>query len=195
METKIISYDPKKEHISLMKMINERVGNPMSSQEAPLQQALSYIHNLSDKNAISALKKASLTKIPINEDIQFVPKTIKSRVDKSICDDVDEVFSQISNPPLTRIQRPFFVKVILTAFYTHLIEMDQDAQKKGMELIEENEQIDNLLRFNISVKVADMLLKNNTEDTLYINEIIDTMTRREKANKKANNSRRNNVND
>ena len=64
----------------------------------------------------------------------------------------------------------------MTAFYLQLYEENKSL---GVDVVEEeSEKPGNLFRFNLSVKVADMLLNNTPEDEIYICEIEKIMHRR-----------------
>ena len=175
----IISWNPKPEHMFLIKRINDLSGYQYTGQEAPLQLALRYILSL-DKNIVGdVLRRAAKTVLVMEFQIENIPKSIKVRVDKNICDKVDEIFR---NPDphkglgLSRIQRPYYVRVVLTAFYLQLYEENKSL---GVDVVEEeSEKPGNLFRFNLSVKVADMLLNNTPEDEIYICEIEKIMHRR-----------------
>ena len=83
-EEKIISWDPKKEHVYLIQKINEISGYQYTGQEAPLQQAIPYILSV-DRNIVGdVLKRAAKTKIIIDTDVGAIPKSIKVRVDKKM---------------------------------------------------------------------------------------------------------------
>lgn len=182
---KIISWDPKAEHIYLIQKINEISGYQYTGQEAPLQQALSYILSVDESKAKNILKKAAMTKIEVDDEVPNVPKSIKVRVDKNVCDEVDQLFRKISEPPLKRIQRPYFVKVLLIAFYLHLIEESRSLGVRELNEVEE-ECNDNLSRFNLAVKITEMLFNNLPEDELFIKELFKSMERRNKVNEADN---------
>ena len=182
---KIISWDPRAEHIYLIQKINEISGYQYTGQEAPLQQALSYILSVDESKARNILKKAAMTKIEVDNEVANVPKSIKVRVDKDVCDEVDQLFRKISQPPLKRIQRPYFVQVVLSAFYLHLIEESKNLGVRELNEVEE-ECFSNLSRFNLAVKISEMLFKNLPEDEMFIKELYKTMERRNKVNEADN---------
>ena len=81
---------------------------------------------------------------------------------------------------LKRIQRPYFVRVILNAYYLHLLEENKKLGVGGeCKYKEKKEDIDNLSRFYLSFKVSEMLLNNRPEDEMLIHEIENIIKKRE----------------
>lgn len=181
---KYISFDPTAVHISLIRAINEISGSQDRGQQAPLQLAIAFIVNLDDDEAKEVLKRAAQERIQIRPDVGELPKTVKIKVDETLCQKVEELFRSAFNG-LIRIQRPYFVRVILTAYYCHLREegLKLGVSEKPIPTSVENEKdveegINNLLRFKVSVDVADMMLHNVLEDDVYIKQIFEIMRRR-----------------
>lgn len=176
---KIISWDPKDEHMYLIQKVNEISGYQYTGQEAPLQQALPYILSVDKSKVGDVLKKAAMTRIKVDSDVGNIPKSIKIRVDKRMCDDVDQLFKNTFGG-LKRIQRPYFVKVVLTAFYLHLVEENANL---GVKELSRNVESENTDFFALAVTISEMLLQNNVQDNQYIKEIVGIMSKRERISK------------
>lgn len=181
-----IAFDPKEEHMALIESINALSGEQDVGQQAPLQHAIAYLlqlkEELNEQELTRILKVASKTTLEVRPGIS-VPRSIKAWVRKSELETVEEIFRKAFN--ILRLQRPFFVRVLLTSFYLHLREENRKlgVSETPIPTSIENENdleagINNLLRFQVSVDVSDMMLRNASEDTIYIKEIFEIMRRR-----------------
>ncbi len=180
-DLKILNYDPSPVHMTLYSKIHELTGAVHRSLEDTTQKALSYLSALSDAECVDALKRASLAKIEIDSDLT-VPKTIKVHVRTEDCAKVDSCFRAMAQPVLRRIQRPFYMRLILMGYYQYLLSERSRLEVQDLTLTEK-EGVDNLERFSVSVAVSEMLLKNSPQDHLFIQEVIQTMARRKKGTK------------
>lgn len=179
-----LAFEPKEEQMTLIRGINTLTGGQDVGYQAPIQQAIVYILKLNaeknEEEVTRILKKASKTQVAVRPGIA-VPRAIKVGVRKTELDTVENIFRQAFQ--IQRIQRPFFARVLLTAYFLYLREENKSLGVPegpvSMDIVEEKaDQDDALLRFRVSVEVADMLLRNAPEDKAYIHQILETVKRR-----------------
>lgn len=180
-----LTFEPKEEQMNLIASINTLAGGQDVGYQAPIQQAIVYILKLNaeknEEEVTRILKKASKTQVEVRPGIA-VPRAIKVGVRKKELDTVENIFRQAFQ--IQRIQRPFFARVLLTAYFLYLKEENKklgvSEEPVSMDIVEEKADQDNdaLLRFRVSVEVADMLLRNAPEDKAYIHQILETVKKR-----------------
>lgn len=144
-------------------------------KNAITERALKYMDALSETEFEEAVKRAK--KKPIECRKQDLPTSFKVKEQKALVDRMVQKFKDSLN--ITKLQWLFFLKVVLNAYYIHLLEERYESRPALDSDDEEREEaVGNLLRFYLSVKISDMLLHNMPEDEVYIREITEIMNRR-----------------
>lgn len=144
-------------------------------KNAITERALKYMDALSETEFEEAVKRAK--KRPIECIKQDLPTSFKVKEQKALVDRMVQKFKDCLN--ITKLQWLFFLKVVLNAYYIHLLEERYESRPALDSDDEEREKaVGNLLRFYLSVKISDMLLHNMPEDEVYIREITEIMNRR-----------------
>lgn len=136
------------------------------------ERALKYIDNLSEDDCKKTLRMAS--RQPITITVIELPTSFKVKERKELVDSVTTKFKRCFD--ISKVRWVFFLKVILNAYYIHLID-ENKAELTGRENDVE-ESTDNLLRFRISADIVDMFCKNDLQDKEYIQSIINVMQNR-----------------
>lgn len=168
----IISFDTTPEHITLIRAINSLTG--FNTLQAPVKQALDWLSGLEKEEAARLIKRAARCRVQIDPDLEtdFKRKSVKIPADRNKVQAVDDLFREVFH--ISRIMRPFYLKVILAAFRLYLV-----AENEALG-VKENAEADTVVDlFALAVSISTMLMENNPSDRPYIDELRATMRRRQ----------------
>ena len=165
----ILSYDSTPETDALNSEILRLEGSPDAVQEMPLQRALSYLieltERLDDEQIKAELEKAAKMHI-VSPPEKYRRRSIKAKLPDEYMSKADELFKKSWG--LTRVKRPYFVRVVLSVYYLHLLNTSKSSgvTEIRLESGRENQRTDKLLR------AARLILNDRPEDREIIEQIL-----------------------